>query len=107
MRAQPAEYQLLAPGSLPVILSLLASAPGKWLPIAGGTDLMVQYSSGKLPARNLVSIWNLPELRQIENLPGEIRIGAGCTFTELRNHSAIQREFSLLATAAGWIGGIA
>jgi len=107
MRAHPSEYQLLAPGSLSEVVSLLAQDPGKWLPIAGGTDLMVQYSTGKLPARNLVSIWNLPELRQIENLPGEIRIGAGCTFTELRNHSAIQREFSLLATAAGWIGGIA
>src|SRR5258708_9824352 len=68
---------------------------------------MVQYSAGKLPARNLVSIWNLPELRQIENLPGEIRIGAGCTFTDLREHQTIQREFTLLASAAAWIGGVA
>ena len=107
MRAQPAEYQLLAPGSLSEVVALLAQNPGTWLPIAGGTDLMVQYSAGKLPARNLVSIWNLPELRQIENLPGEIRIGAGCTFTDLREHQTIQREFTLLAKAAGWIGGIA
>ena len=107
MRAQPAEYQLLAPGSLSEVVSLLAQDPGKWLPIAGGTDLMVQYSAGKLPARNLVSIWNLPELRQIENLPGEIRIGSGCTFTDLREHQTIQREFTLLASAAAWIGGIA
>src|SRR5258707_2491232 len=107
MRAQPAEYQLLAPGSLSEVVSILAQNPGTWLPIAGGTDLMVQYSAGKLPARNLVSIWNLPELRQIENLPGEIRIGAGCTFTDLREHQTIQREFTLLAKAAGWIGGIA
>ena len=40
--------------------------PGVWLPIAGGTDVMVQYAAGKLPARKLVSIWNLPELRRIE-----------------------------------------
>jgi len=85
----------------------LAQNPGKWRPIAGGTDLMVQYSAGKLPARNLVSIWNLPELRQIEDLADEIHIGASCTFTDLREHLTVQREFPLLTTAAGWIGGIA
>jgi CO/xanthine dehydrogenase FAD-binding subunit len=107
MKAQPAEYELLAPGSLPAVLSLLAEAPGRWLPIAGGTDVMVQYSAGKLPARKLVSIWNLPELRRIENLDDEIHIGAGCTYTDLRESEVINREFALLSTAAGWTGGIA
>ena len=65
-------------------LSLLAAEPGAWLPIAGGTDVMVQYAAGKLPARKLVSIWNLPELRHIEILPDEIRIGAACTYTDVR-----------------------
>ena len=107
MRAQPAEYELVAPGSLPAVLALLAAAPGRWLPIAGGTDVMVQYSAGKLPARKLVSIWNLPELRRIENLADEIQIGAGCTYTDLRECQIINREFELLSTAAGWTGGIA
>src|SRR6266404_5109530 len=107
MRAHPSEYQLRSPGSLAEAVSLLAQNPGKWQPIAGGTDLMVQYSAGKLPARNLVSIWNLPELRQIEHLADEIHIGASCTFTDLREHLTVQREFPLLTTAAGWIGGIA
>jgi CO/xanthine dehydrogenase FAD-binding subunit len=107
MKAQPAEYELVAPGSLPAVLSLLAEAPGRWLPIAGGTDVMVQYSAGKLPARKLVSIWNLPELRRIENLDDEIHIGAGCTYTDLRESEVIHRQFALLSTAAGWTGGIA
>jgi CO/xanthine dehydrogenase FAD-binding subunit len=107
MRAQPAEYELVAPGSLAAVLSLLAKVPGTWLPIAGGTDVMVEYSAGKLPARKLVSIWNLPELRRIENLADEIQIGAGCTYTDLRESEAINREFALLSTAAGWTGGIA
>jgi CO/xanthine dehydrogenase FAD-binding subunit len=38
-----------------------------WLPIAGGTELMVQYGAGKLGARKLVSLWGLPELRRIES----------------------------------------
>ena len=107
MRSNPADYQLVAPASLQAVVSLLAAEPGAWLPIAGGTDVMVQYAAGKLPARKLVSIWNLPELRRIEVLPDEIRIGAGCTYTDLREHEIVQREFSLLARAAAWTGGIA
>jgi len=107
MRSNPADYQLVTPASLQAVVSLLAAEPGAWLPIAGGTDLMVQYAAGKLPARKLVSIWNLSELRRIEVLPDEIRIGAGCTYTDLREHQTVQREFSLLARAAAWTGGVA
>jgi len=107
MRSDPADYELIAPGNLPAVVSLLADEPGKWLPIAGGTDVMVQYAAGKLPARKLISIWNLPELRAIEISPEEIRIGAGCSYTELREHNVIAQEFPLLASAARWTGGIA
>src|SRR4029077_8623129 len=107
MRSNPSDYEMVAPGSLHATVSLLAKEPGVWVPIAGGTDVRVQYAAGKLPARKLVSIWNLPELRCIEVLPDEIRIGAGCTYTDLREHESVQREFTLLARAAAWTGGIA
>jgi len=107
VRANPAEYDLVAPRTLPVVLSLLAQEPGAWLPIAGGTDVMVQYSAGKLSARNLVSIWNLSELRKIEISTEEIQIGAGCTYTDLLQHEIVNREFPLLSRAAGWTGSIA
>jgi OHCU decarboxylase len=107
VRAHPAEYELVAPRTLPAVLSLLAQNPGAWLPIAGGTDVMVQYSAGKLPARKLVSIWNLPELRRIEVSADEMQIGAGCTYTDLREHEIVNREFTLLTSAASWTGGIA
>jgi CO/xanthine dehydrogenase FAD-binding subunit len=107
VRSDPADYQLVAPGKLEDVVSLLAQEPGQWLPIAGGTDVMVQFSAGKLVPRKLVSIWNLPELRNIQILPDEIRIGAGSTYTELREHGVISREFPLLARAASWTGGIA
>jgi OHCU decarboxylase len=107
VRAHPGDYKLVAPGTLPAVLSLLAREPGAWLPIAGGTDVMVQYSAGNLSSRNLVSIWNLPELRRIEVIPSEIQIGAGCTYTDLREHEVVSREFALLSSAASWTGGIA
>lgn len=107
MRADPADYKLVSPGSLHSVLSLLSAEPKQWLPISGGTDVMVLYSAGKLPNRNLVNLWNIPELRQIEVLSNEIRVGAACTYTALRNHDFLSREFPLLATAASWTGGIA
>jgi putative cofactor-binding repeat protein len=107
MRSDPADFELIAPGTLQAVVSLLADEPGQWLPVAGGTDVMVLYAAGKLPARKLVSIWNLSELQGIEISPDEIRIGAGCTYTELREHKLIAEEFPLLVSAARWTGGIA
>jgi CO/xanthine dehydrogenase FAD-binding subunit len=107
MRADPAEYKLVSPRNLHAVLSLMAGEPAQWLPIAGGTDVMVLYAAGKLPSRQLISIWNIPELRQIEVFPDRIRIGAACTYTALRRHEIVLREFPLLATAASWTGGIA
>jgi CO/xanthine dehydrogenase FAD-binding subunit len=106
MRSDPADFELVAPGTLPGALSLLAATPNTWLPIAGGTDLMVQYAAGKLSARKLLSIWNLPELRNIQISRSELQIGAGCTYTDLRRHEIVKSEFPLLANAAGWTGGI-
>jgi OHCU decarboxylase len=107
MRANPSAYEMVAPGNLREIVALMAREPGVWLPIAGGTDVMVQYAAGKLAARKLVSIWNVPQLRRMEVLPDEIRIGAGCSYSDLRQHEVIGREFPLLANSASWTGGIA
>jgi OHCU decarboxylase len=107
MRSDPAHYELVAPGTLSATLLLLAERPGHWLPIAGGTDLMVQYAAGKLAASRLVSLRNLPELRRIDVSKDEVSIGACCTYTDLREHEVIGEEFPLLASAARWTGSVA
>jgi CO/xanthine dehydrogenase FAD-binding subunit len=107
MRSDPADYEFVAPLSLRAAVALLAENPKAWLPIAGGTDVMVRFAAGTLAARKLLSIRSLPELRSIEALPGELRIGAGCTYTDLREHELVKREFPLLSRAASWTGGIA
>jgi CO/xanthine dehydrogenase FAD-binding subunit len=107
MRSDPRDYELVAPGNLQAVVAMLGCSPGEWLPIAGGTDVMVQYAAGKLPSRKLLSIWNLPELRRIEVQATEIRVGAGSTYSDIREHEILGREFPMLARAAGWTGGIA
>jgi len=107
VRSDPRQFELATPSSLQGVISLMARQPGEWQPIAGGTDVMVLYAAGKLRARKLVSIWNLPELRGVEILPGEIRVGAGSTYTDLRLNDIVAREFPLLSAAAACTGGIA
>jgi CO/xanthine dehydrogenase FAD-binding subunit len=107
MRGNAAEHELVAPGSLDAVLDLLASAPGQWTPMAGGTELMVAFAAGRLGVRKLVSLWDVTELRFIEVLPETTSIGAGTTFRDLRENASIAADFPLLDKAAGWIGAIA
>jgi CO/xanthine dehydrogenase FAD-binding subunit len=106
MRSYPADYDLVAPGNLDSVLRLLHDEAGQWTPIAGGTEIMVLYGAGKLAARKLVSI-SLPDLSQIVDDGDSISIGGGCSFTQIRHHSGIQKHFPLLAQCAAWTGGIA
>jgi CO/xanthine dehydrogenase FAD-binding subunit len=107
MRANPAEYELVAPRSLRDALTLMADNPRAWMPIAGGTDVMVLFAAGKLLNRKLVSVLSYPEMRGITVEPEEVRIGAACTYTDLRQHRVVAKEFSLLTRSAAWTGGIA
>ena len=107
MKSQAAEYELVRPGSLAAVLSLLAAEPGKWMPIAGGTELMVQFGAGRLRARNLVDIFGLPEFTAITATAEELTIGAGVTYTTLRRDDVVCADFPLLARAAGWTGAVA
>ncbi len=107
MRGNAAMHDLVAPGTLGGVLELLASEPGAWTPIAGGTELMVAFAAGRLAAPKLVSLWGIPDLRAIEVTPQSIIIGAAATFLDLRRHAVIAADFPLLAKAASWIGSVA
>jgi CO/xanthine dehydrogenase FAD-binding subunit len=107
MRACVSEYQLIAPRLLEEALRLLSEEPGIWLPIAGGTDVMVVYETGKLRQRKLLSIRGIPELQGIEIEHGAITLGALTTYTQIRQHPVLSAEFPLLCQAASWTGSIA
>jgi CO/xanthine dehydrogenase FAD-binding subunit len=107
MRANINQYELIAPNSLDAVLQILADSPDRYTPIAGGTEVMVALGAGRLQQKKFVSLWNLEELRFIEVTPDAIIIGAGSTFTDIRQHPVICEEFSILAQAASWTGSIA
>ena len=107
MRAYVPSYELTTPASLDDALALIGGEPGLWQPFAGGTDLMVLLESGKLPHRNYVNIWPLPELRGIEITNDYVTLGALTTYTDVQANDVLQREFPMLCQAASETGGLA
>jgi len=107
MRAYLPSYQLTTPRNLGEALALLAREPGVWQPFAGGTDLMVLLEAGKLPHKNYLNIWNLPELRGIEVSAEHVTLGALTTYTEVQANPILREEFAILCQAASETGGLA
>ena len=107
MRAYIPAYQLISSASLGEALDVLARESGVWKPFAGGTDLMVLLEAGKLPHKNYLNIWNLPELRGIEVKETHVTLGALTTYTEVQNHATLREEFPMLCRAASETGGLA
>jgi CO/xanthine dehydrogenase FAD-binding subunit len=107
VRSYLAAYEMETPRDLQAALDRMSREPGVWKPFAGGTDLMVLLESGKLSHKKFLSIRNLPELRGIELTAEHATIAALTTYSEVRRHEALAREFHLLARAAAETGGIA
>jgi CO/xanthine dehydrogenase FAD-binding subunit len=107
VRGNSQAHELIAPGNLPAVLELLAAEPGKWTPIAGGTELMVAYSAGRLNTPKLINLWGIRDLRFIDVTEEVVAIGAGVTFVDLRRHAHLCESWPLMARAASWIGSIA
>jgi CO/xanthine dehydrogenase FAD-binding subunit len=100
-------YDLRAPENLSAALDLLEREPGTWRPLAGGTDLMVLFESGKLSHRKFFSIWHLRELRGLEVSPTHVTLGALTTYARVQRELLLQSEFPLLCLAARETGSIA
>ena len=107
MRAHIPSYRLISPATLAEALIILGNEEPSWKPFAGGTDLMVLLEAGKLPHKNYLNIWKLPELRGIEVTDACVSLGALTTYTEIQRHEILRAEFPMLCQAAKETGGIA
>ncbi|MDR3576154.1 MAG: FAD binding domain-containing protein [Anaerolineaceae bacterium] len=73
--------------------------------LAGGTDLIIDLSTGSVKADRLVDINRIPELKMIrEN--GHITVGAAVTFTEIIASPLLQSKAPLLVKACREIGSL-
>ena len=71
------------PDTLDEALDFLQSHPEETTVVAGGTDVMVDLRSRTLKTSCLLDISRLSELKGIELLGDELRVGAGVTLSEI------------------------
>ncbi len=93
----PQEYA--APSTLAEAAELLVG--GDAIILAGGTDLMLQTGSGKIPYRRLlVNVRRIEEIRGASKDGDEIRIGALTTMTDIQGDELLGEMAPVLAEAA-------
>lgn len=97
------EPPVVSPATLSEALALMAA--GKYRPLAGGTDLMVQLEADVAePPAAVLDLSRLGELRGVNTDGYDVSIGALTTFTELRQSPVISARLPALAEAAATIG---
>jgi carbon-monoxide dehydrogenase medium subunit len=69
--------------------------------LAGGTDLLVDLKTGRLAARHLVTVRDVPDLRGISLTDEGLRIGALTTITELHQSPIVRERFAPILDATG------
>lgn len=74
--------------------------------IAGGSDVLIKLREGKLAGAELISIYQLDELRGVSLDPdGALRIGPMTSFSHTTQDPLIQRLIPVLGEAADTVGG--
>ena len=96
-----------SPRDLDEALDCLEGAPPGCLILAGGTDLMVEFQSGRTRPEHVVDVWGVDALRGIrETAAGELRLGALTTCAELVHSALAQERADVLVEAAAEVGAL-
>jgi CO/xanthine dehydrogenase FAD-binding subunit len=93
-----------SPHSLASALSALERATANSRALAGGTDLMVEFATGRTRPDFVVDLWKIDELRGIRDERGGVRIGALSTCRDLLASQLVRERADLLALAADEVG---
>lgn len=92
--------------SLQDALLALTGSPGRALPIAGGTDLLLDIQQGRHPpVDTLVDVTEIPELTLVHEQASRLVIGAAVPLSRLVENTALQRHAQALVEACDLIGG--
>lgn len=99
--------QYYSPENLQDALHLIGKDPDQMRLIAGGTDLVLDFSYGRLPPVDaVVDISNIPELKKISINSGVLTIGSAVTLSEIIHSDLINNNAAILSDAARQIAGL-
>ena len=98
--------EFLHPNTVQEAVEALASAPSPAIPIAGGTDLMLDLQQGNhAPVHTLVDLTGIAEMRMLELRADRLFIGAGVAHNRIVESALVQQHAQALVESCGLIGG--
>ena len=92
------------PTTLEEACQIMAEFREKAMPLAGGTDLLVNMKKGIVSTENVVSLNRVGEFTKIDHSNGLLKIGACQTAAELAKSNVIKPAFSSLNQGANSLG---
>jgi carbon-monoxide dehydrogenase medium subunit len=98
--------EYLQPKTLTEAISALTNARGPALPLAGGTDLILDLDQGRHPPiHTIVDLTSVREMLPIEIRNNELYIGASVSHTHIIDSKLVAQHAQALIEACGLIGG--
>ena len=97
------DFHYHRPRSVEEACRILGESPDG-VPLAGGTDLLVEIKQGKRRHQDIVSLSGIKELKTINMNGNNLEIGAAVTHNELIESPVVRKYFSVLSESASQIG---
>src|SRR5512138_3058842 len=94
------------PASVAEAISALTSSPGPAIPLAGGTDLLLDLEQGRhSPVDTLVDLTTVPEMQALELHGDCLFIGAAVPLNRVARHPLTTEHAQALVEACDLVGG--
>jgi carbon-monoxide dehydrogenase medium subunit len=97
-------FDYLAPKNLKEAIEMMSDHP-EAIPLAGGTDLLVQMKEGPRSVQILLSLKRIPEVHQLA-CNGKLAFGSAVAVRQIAANRQIQQDYTALAMGAGLIGSV-
>lgn len=98
--------QYIRPTSVSEAVTALTSAPGPTLPLAGGTDILLDLQQGRhSPVHTIVDLTEIPEMKILETRDDRLFIGAGVPISRIARDPLAASHAQALTEACDLIGG--
>ena len=98
--------QYIRPTSVSEAVTVLTSAPGPTLPLAGGTDIMLDLKQGRhSPVHTIVDLTEIPEMKILEIRDDKLFIGAGVPISRIARDPLAATHAQALAEATPRVSG--
>ena len=98
--------QYIRPNSVTEAIAALTSAPGPALPLAGGTDILLDLQQGRHPpVHTIVDLTDISEMKVIETRDDRLFIGAGMPLSRIARNPLVASHARALVEACDLVGG--